>query len=78
MKTAISIPDTVFQAAERIAQKLGMSRSELYSKAIAEFVVAYDEEGLTEELNQIYANEDSSLDPVVQQIMLLSLPQEEW
>ena len=78
MKTAISIPDTIFQAAERIAQKLGISRSELYSKAIAEFVATYEDESLTEELNQFYAEEDSSLDPVVQQLMLISIPREEW
>jgi metal-responsive CopG/Arc/MetJ family transcriptional regulator len=78
MKTAISIPDTIFQAAERISKKLEISRSELYSKAIAEFVATHDDESITNELNQIYAAEDSSLDPVAQQLMILSLPEEVW
>ena len=34
MKTAISIPDEVFRSAERLAQRLGVSRSELYAKAV--------------------------------------------
>ena len=38
MKTAISIPDDVFAEAEETAQRLGVSRSGLYTRAIAEFV----------------------------------------
>jgi len=38
MKTAISIPDQIFQQAEFLANELGMSRSELYSKAIEAFI----------------------------------------
>lgn len=32
MKTAISIPDPIFEAAEGFARRLGMSRSELYAR----------------------------------------------
>ena len=38
MKTAISIPDEVFEAADRTAKKLGVSRSELYATAVHEFI----------------------------------------
>ena len=38
MKTAISIPDPIFQAAEEAAARLSMSRSQLYTKAVAAFV----------------------------------------
>ena len=38
MKTAISIPDAIFQEAERVAKRRGMSRSELYAKAVDEYV----------------------------------------
>ena len=37
MKIAVSIPDPVFKAAERLAKRLGVSRSELYARAIDEF-----------------------------------------
>ena len=47
MKTAISIPDDVFRAAERAAKRLGMSRSELFSRAAVEFLNANPPDDLT-------------------------------
>jgi metal-responsive CopG/Arc/MetJ family transcriptional regulator len=41
MKTAISVPDSVFEAAEQLAHRLGLSRSELYAKAVEEFISAH-------------------------------------
>ncbi|MFV9507021.1 MAG: hypothetical protein AB4911_20925 [Oscillochloridaceae bacterium umkhey_bin13] len=38
MKTAISIPDPLFEAAEQYAQDKGLSRSELYAKAIQHYL----------------------------------------
>jgi metal-responsive CopG/Arc/MetJ family transcriptional regulator len=38
VKTAISIPDGVFEAAEAIAQQLGVSRSEFYTKALQAYL----------------------------------------
>lgn len=40
MKTAISIPDDVFRRAEVLAKRLGMSRSELFTRAAVEFLKA--------------------------------------
>ena len=62
MKTAISIPDDVFIQAEKVAQQLGISRSELYSQAIANFIKSYRSQTVTDVLNQVYAQEDSALD----------------
>jgi len=55
MKTAISIPDTVFADAERLAKRLKKSRSQLYSEAVAEYLVRYDEDAITESWNQALA-----------------------
>jgi metal-responsive CopG/Arc/MetJ family transcriptional regulator len=41
MKTAISIPDEVFEEAERLAIELQTSRSQLYSRALQEFVARH-------------------------------------
>ena len=38
MKTAVSLPDEVFDEAEHLAKRLKISRSELYAKALAELV----------------------------------------
>ena len=64
MKTAISIPDRVFRAAEQLAARLGVSRSELYSKALAALVDKHQDDLITSQLNEIYGpdQEDSSLD----------------
>ena len=48
MKTAISIPDTVYEHAEQLAHRLGKSRSQLYSEAVAEYVARHDPEAMTE------------------------------
>ncbi|MEQ9238858.1 MAG: hypothetical protein RIG66_32775 [Coleofasciculus sp. E2-BRE-01] len=34
MKTAVSIPDPIFEAAEAMSKRLGLSRSELYARAL--------------------------------------------
>jgi len=47
MKTAISIPDDVFREAERAAKRLGMSRSELFTRAATEFLKANPPDDLT-------------------------------
>ena len=64
MKTAVSIPDRVFQSAEKLAVRLGVSRSQLYAKALATLVEKYREDLITSQLNEIYGpgGEESSLD----------------
>lgn len=78
MKTAISIPDPIFEEAEGLAKRLGMSRSELYATAVAQFVDTYREEAILAALNEVYAENDSAVDPVLNQLQWLALPHEEW
>jgi metal-responsive CopG/Arc/MetJ family transcriptional regulator len=78
MKTAISIPDEIYQSADQLAKRLGMSRSELYSKAVSIFINAHQNEAVTKALDQIYEKEKSGIDPVINVMQLKSLPKEEW
>ncbi|MDB9493495.1 hypothetical protein PN441_05570 [Spirulina major CS-329] len=78
MKTAISLPDTVFEQAETLAQQLGLSRSELYTKALQAYLKKYNREQILLKLNQVYATESSELDPVMAKMQLMSLPHEDW
>jgi metal-responsive CopG/Arc/MetJ family transcriptional regulator len=80
MKTAISIPDEVFEAAEQAAKSLGVSRSELYATAVREFVARYCREAVTEKLNQVYADDESvsRLDERLQSLQMVSLEKEDW
>ncbi|MHB1845991.1 MAG: ribbon-helix-helix protein, CopG family [Deltaproteobacteria bacterium] len=54
MKTAISVPDAVFDEAERLARKLGKSRSELYRDALSEYVARHEPARVTEALDALY------------------------
>ncbi len=74
MRTSVSLPDALFEAAEQLAKRLGMSRSELYAIAIEEYLKSYRSEGVTEALNRIYLEEPSNLDPVIAAIQAASLP----
>lgn len=78
MKTAISLPDSVFEQAEALAQQLGMSRSELYTKALQAYLKKYNREQILFKLNQVYATESSKLDPAMARMQLMSLPREDW
>jgi hypothetical protein len=53
MKTAISIPDELFRKAERLASQLGTSRSQLYSRAIADYLTRHAAGEVTERMNKV-------------------------
>jgi len=55
MKTAISLPDELFQAAEIQAERLGKSRSELYADALAEYLLRHAPDEVTEAMNRVIA-----------------------
>jgi metal-responsive CopG/Arc/MetJ family transcriptional regulator len=78
MKTAISIPDKVFRSADALAKRLGISRSELYSTAISEFLSKHQSRNLTSRLDAVYSEEDSSLPPNLTRLQSRSLAKEEW
>jgi antitoxin MazE6 len=80
MKTAISIPDPVFEAAEKLARRLGISRSQLYSTAIDALIEKYRYSGVTERLNAVYeANpEGGRLELEVEELQSRSLTEEVW
>ena len=79
MRTAVSLPDELFTQAEHEAKRLGVSRSELYARAISAFVLHSHAAAVTERLNQVYADDSSGPDPALLHMQLLSLPPaEKW
>jgi metal-responsive CopG/Arc/MetJ family transcriptional regulator len=80
MKTAISIPDSIFEEAERLAKSRGWSRSELYSNAVTAFVNSERYSGVREKLDAVYGPnaEDSALDPLLAEAQARSLSKEKW
>jgi predicted transcriptional regulator len=59
MKTAISIPDDVFGEAEALAAKTRQSRSQLYSRAVREYVARHSADSVTAALDAVLAQEPS-------------------
>lgn len=80
MKTAISIPDPLFREAERLARRMGLSRSEVFQRAVAGFVRAHGDAEITEALNRVYAEDPKAgrLDPVLERLQFEALPDEDW
>jgi len=73
MRAAVSIPDSVFKAAEKLARRLGVSHSRLYRFALERFVQDHDDDAITAKLDEVYATERSTLDPVLQSIQSRSV-----
>jgi metal-responsive CopG/Arc/MetJ family transcriptional regulator len=78
MKTAISLPDDLFEAADSLAARLGLSRSELYARAVAEYVAKHRDEDVTAQLNKVFADETSGLDPSLRSAQARSVSSSEW
>ena len=78
MKTAISLPDDLFESADELAERLGVSRSELYADAVAEYLAKHRGQDVTARLNEVYADETSGLDPALRSAQARSLGSSEW
>jgi metal-responsive CopG/Arc/MetJ family transcriptional regulator len=55
MKTAVSIPDDVFEGAERLARHTKKSRSQLFSEAVREYVARHAPDHVTAALDRVCA-----------------------
>jgi hypothetical protein len=80
MKTAISIPDSLFEEADRLAKTRGWSRSELYANAVTAYVNSERFSGVREKLDAVYGSneENSAIDPLLADAQARSLPKEKW
>ena len=78
MKTAVSIPDDVFDEAERLAKDLQTSRSQLYSRALQEFVARHAPDRLTEAMNRVVDEVGSEIDEFNRRASRRVLEQVEW
>jgi metal-responsive CopG/Arc/MetJ family transcriptional regulator len=78
MKTAISIPDDVFEEAERLATELQTSRSQLYSRALREFVARHAPDRLTEAMNRVVDELGGDMEEFSRRTSRRVLEQVEW
>jgi metal-responsive CopG/Arc/MetJ family transcriptional regulator len=77
MKTAISIPDDVFEEADALARRMKKSRSEIYSRAVREYVASHSADKVTETLDTLCA-ETSAADEFAVEAARRALERSEW
>jgi metal-responsive CopG/Arc/MetJ family transcriptional regulator len=80
MKTAISLPDELFGAADRTARRLGVTRSELFRRALISFLQRHDEREVTQALNRVYGDHEgvAAVPAALREMQALSVPPDEW
>lgn len=78
MKTAISLPDAVFRAAEHHAKRSQKSRSQLYADALAEYLSRHAPDEVTEAMNRVVDQLDEPRDPFVLAAARSVLDRVEW
>jgi metal-responsive CopG/Arc/MetJ family transcriptional regulator len=78
MKTAVSIPDPVFAAADGLAKRLGITRSKLYARALGAFVASHEPESVTEAMNAALDGIGETPDPFIRQAAQRVFERTEW
>ena len=78
MKTAVSIPDDVFEDAERLVSRLQTSRSKLYARALAEFVARHDDDRVTALMDQAVLEAGGKGDSFLQVAARQVVQRAEW
>ena len=78
MKTEVLLSDSILEAADVLARQLGISRSELFRRAVEEYIEShrYKHDHVRETLDMIYSQESSELDEALAQMQFASL--EHW
>jgi metal-responsive CopG/Arc/MetJ family transcriptional regulator len=78
MKTAVSIPDDVFERVERLAKRARRSRSEVFSAALREYVARHTPDEVTEAMNRVCAAVNDEPDGFVTTAGRRVLERTEW
>jgi len=78
MKTAISVPDDVFEKAERLARRMRKSRSQLYSHALDEYVARHAPDRVTEAMDRVCATLGQPTDSFVSTASRRILERSDW
>lgn len=78
MKTAVSIPDHVFEQAERLARRTRKSRSHVFSRALEEYVGRHSPDEVTEAMDRVCEQLGEPVDPFVARAARLTLERNEW
>jgi len=82
MKTAVSLPDSLFRAAEQHARRTRKTRSQFYAEALAEYLARHAPDEVTEAMNRVVdelgATADAAPDAFVTAASRQALKRSEW
>jgi metal-responsive CopG/Arc/MetJ family transcriptional regulator len=78
MKIAVSVPDDVFEEAEQLARRMKWSRSEVYSRALAEYVARHAPDRVTEAMDRALAEIGEAADHFVRTVSRRALKRHDW
>jgi hypothetical protein len=78
MKTAISVPDDVFEQAEQAAKRLGISRSELFTRAVRDFLGPQRDAAITASYDAAFASGEDDTDALRRRATRERLSAIEW
>lgn len=73
MKAEISVPNPLFEAAQRLSQELGMSLSEFCVAALTAYIDVHQKSDITKKLDEVYTKEKSALEPDLLAIQIASI-----
>jgi predicted transcriptional regulator len=78
MKIAVSVPDDIFEEAERLARRMKRSRSEVYSRALAEYVARHAADRVTEAMDRTLAEIGEQADQFLRAASRRVLKRGDW
>ena len=78
MNTSISIPDTVLEAADSLAKRMAVSRSEIFRRAVEAYVDAHELVWVRQALGAVYVKEPSAIDEALAEMQAASVAREDW
>jgi len=78
MKTAVSIPNEVFERAERLARRARKSRSQVFSSALREYLARHAPDEVTEAMDRVCSQVGDQHDPFVARATQQTLERSEW
>lgn len=78
MKTAVSIPDDIFAEAEALARREKRSRSEVYARALGEYVARHAPDRVTEAMDRVLDEVDASRDEFTRRAARRTMERTEW
>lgn len=78
MKTAVSVPDDLFEKVDRLARRTRRSRSEVYSAALREYVARHAPDEVTETMDRVCAAVEDQADAFVSTAGRRVLENTEW